>query len=90
VREAMSRGKAVIGSRVGGIPDMVEDGVTGLLVPPGDVAALAAAMQRLIDDDGLRDELGARARADATRYDAATVAAWFRRLYESVAPGTGG
>jgi glycosyltransferase involved in cell wall biosynthesis len=89
VREAMSRGKAVIGSDVGGIPDMVVDGVTGLLVPPGDVGALAAAMQRLLDDASLRDSLGARARADAARYDAATVATWFGDLYESVTPGSG-
>lgn len=90
VREAMSRGKAVIGSDVGGIPDMVADGVTGLLVPPGDVAALAAAMRRLLDDEPLRETLGARARADAAGYDAVTVAGWFGGLYEDVARGAGG
>jgi glycosyltransferase involved in cell wall biosynthesis len=58
VREAMSKGRAVIGSAVGGIVDMIVYGETGLLVPPGDVKALAAAMQRLIDDPELRQRLG--------------------------------
>jgi glycosyltransferase involved in cell wall biosynthesis len=86
VREAMSRGKPVIGSAMGGIVDMIEDGVTGLLVPPDDEIALAAAMRRLIEDPALRAALGERARADATRFDAATVAGWFDALYREIAP----
>jgi glycosyltransferase involved in cell wall biosynthesis len=89
VREAMSRGKAVIGSDVGGIPDMVQDGVTGLLVPPGDIEALATAMRRLIDDEALRTALGERARLDVRRYDATTVAGRFAALYRDLAPGSG-
>lgn len=61
--EAMSYGVPVIGSRIGGIPDIVIDGETGLLVPPGDPAALAAALQRLAQDDDLRARLGAAGRA---------------------------
>ena len=49
----------------GGLPDAVEDGVTGLVVPPGDVAALRAALERLLADGPLRRQLGTAARAKA-------------------------
>lgn len=58
VVEAMACGKPVVGSRVGGIVELIEDGVTGLLVPPGDAAALAAALQRLLSDPALRARMG--------------------------------
>lgn len=48
--EAMSMGKALIGTRVGGLPDLVIDGETGLLVPPGNPQALSEAIQTLVDD----------------------------------------
>jgi len=56
--EAMNHGTPVIASRVGGIPDIVEDGVSGLLVPPGDADALAAALRRVGDDPALAHRLG--------------------------------
>jgi glycosyltransferase involved in cell wall biosynthesis len=56
--EAMNYGTPVVASRIGGIPDVVEDGVTGLLVPPGDAAALAAALRRLLDEPDLARKLG--------------------------------
>jgi glycosyltransferase involved in cell wall biosynthesis len=56
--EAMNHATPVIASRVGGIPDIVEDGVSGLLVPPGDPDALAAAVRRLGDDPALARRLG--------------------------------
>jgi glycosyltransferase involved in cell wall biosynthesis len=56
--EAMNHGTPVLASRIGGIPDIVEDGVTGLLVPPGDVEALAGALRRLLDEPGLARKLG--------------------------------
>jgi colanic acid/amylovoran biosynthesis glycosyltransferase len=65
VREAMAWGRPVVASRVGGLADAVEDGVTGLLVPPCDVEALRAALVRLLADPELRVRLGAAARARA-------------------------
>jgi phosphatidyl-myo-inositol dimannoside synthase len=65
--EAMAAGRAVVASRVAGIPDVVVDGTNGLLVPPGDVPALRAALCRLITDDALRARLGAAARATAMK-----------------------
>jgi glycogen(starch) synthase len=56
--EAMRAGKPVIGTSAGGIPEVVDDGGTGLLVPPGDVPALAGAMLRLGSDADLRQALG--------------------------------
>ncbi len=61
--EAMAAGKAIVVTGVGGIPDAVRDGDNGLLVPPGDVGALAAALARLLGDEGERQRLGEQARA---------------------------
>jgi len=58
VLEAMASGKAVIASRIGGIPEQVEDGVTGLLVAPGNSEELADAMERLAADPGQRARMG--------------------------------
>ena len=62
VVEAFCRGRGVVASRVGGIPDIVEDEKTGLLVPPGDAAALADALVRLLSDRSLAERLGSSAR----------------------------
>ncbi len=62
VLESMASGRAVIATSVGGIPDMIEDGVSGLLVPPGDEAALAAAIVTLLSDPARRAALGQAAR----------------------------
>jgi glycosyltransferase involved in cell wall biosynthesis len=64
-REAMAWGRPVVATAVGGLLDAVEDGVTGLLVPPRDPAALRAALERLLGDAELRAELGANARRRA-------------------------
>ena len=63
--EPMSRGRPVVASRSGGLSEVVSDGETGLLVAPRDVAALAAALAKLIDDDELREEMGRNARRRA-------------------------
>ncbi len=56
--EAMARGRPVVGFAVGGIPDWLEDGVTGLLVPEADTVALAGAIDRLLRDAPFRTKLG--------------------------------
>ncbi len=61
--EAMAHARPVVASAVGGLPDMVRDGETGLLVPPGDPVALRAAIDRLLADDDLRRRLGRAARS---------------------------
>jgi glycosyltransferase involved in cell wall biosynthesis len=58
VLEAMAAGLPVVATRVGGLPEMVAQGETGLLVPPGDPPALAAAMSRVLADADLRRKLG--------------------------------
>lgn len=59
--EALSVGTPVVSTAVGGVPEVVYDGENGLLVPANDVQALAAALQRILDDDALRDRLAAGA-----------------------------
>jgi glycosyltransferase involved in cell wall biosynthesis len=58
ILEAMALSRPVVASNVGGIPEMIEDGVTGLLVPPHDPGALAEAIVRLLQDHQLADMLG--------------------------------
>ena len=65
-REAMAYGRPVVATAVGGLVDAVEDGVTGLLVPPRDPVALRRALERLLGDAELRARLGSAAR-DAAR-----------------------
>ena len=66
--EAQSQGLPCVATRVSAIPELIEDGVTGLLAPPGDPAALAAAIERLLRDPDLRRRLGA-AGEDRVRRD---------------------
>jgi glycosyltransferase involved in cell wall biosynthesis len=63
ILEAMSCRRAVVATRAGGIPEVVVDGETGLLVPPADDAALAQGIVRLLRDATLRARLGAAGRA---------------------------
>jgi glycosyltransferase involved in cell wall biosynthesis/O-antigen/teichoic acid export membrane protein len=66
--EAFAAGTAVVASAVGGLPDLVRPGVTGLLVPPGDVAALASAVSRVLGDESLRERLQSRCHETAKEY----------------------
>lgn len=56
--EAMAVDRAVVASRIGGLPELIEDGISGLLASPGDVDALEAALRRLLDDAELRASIG--------------------------------
>lgn len=67
VQEAQACGVAVVASRVGSIPDLIEDGVTGRLCPPGDVEAFASAVGALIADPAARTALAHRARERVMR-----------------------
>jgi len=70
-REAMAYGRAVVATAVGGLPDAIRNGETGLLVPPRDPVALRTAIERLLADAGLRRRLG-----NAARTHAATELSW--------------
>jgi glycosyltransferase involved in cell wall biosynthesis len=83
VLEAMAAGLPVVASGVGGLSELVVDGETGILVPPGDVPALAAALGRLIADRELRRTLGAAGRARAEElFDLAAFRLAHLELYE--------
>jgi glycosyltransferase involved in cell wall biosynthesis len=74
ILEAMAAGLPVVAAAVGGVPELIEHGGTGLLVPPADPAALAAALERLLRDAGLRRALGAAGRARVrARFDIVTL-----------------
>ena len=75
--EAMAAGLPVVGCRAAAIPEVVPDGECGILVPPGDVNALASALERLLGDETERRRLGAAGRRRISRYDAPIVAGEF-------------
>jgi glycosyltransferase involved in cell wall biosynthesis len=80
--EAQAAGCAVVATNVGGIPDSVEDGVTGLLVPPDNVDAAVKALQRLIDDTDLRHTLASAGMKNAERYDWSAIAKKYATIYD--------
>jgi glycosyltransferase involved in cell wall biosynthesis len=83
--EAMAHGLPVIATPVGGIPRLVNDGVTGILVRPGDVPAIAAAIVSILRDPAKANLLGARARRSvAQEYDAASVNGRLAALYREL------
>jgi glycosyltransferase involved in cell wall biosynthesis len=86
VVEAMLAERAVVASDVGSVSDAVVDGETGLLVPPDDAEALAAALRRLRDDEPLRAALGRRAREKAlAEFSPSRMARAYEALYEEIA-----
>jgi glycosyltransferase involved in cell wall biosynthesis len=83
VLEAMAQGRPVVATSVGGTPELVVDGETGLLVPPGDVDALAEALRRLLADSALARRLGEAGRARVrAEFDAGDASARVLGLYE--------
>ena len=83
--EAMACGKAVIGSQVGGIVEVITDGVNGLLAEPNDVEALARAIRNLFDDDQKRAMMGQFGRRFAESHDWSAVAQKVESLYKEIA-----
>lgn len=79
--EAFAAGLTVIATRVGGIPEIVEHGVTGILVEPRNTNELAAVIQKLLQNADLRRQLGARARQKVQSFAWPRIAAAFRDLY---------
>ncbi len=86
--EAMAHGRPVVATAVGGLRDLVVDGETGLLVPPGDVPALRAALERVLGDGELRRSLGEAGRRRAREsFSWARATALTVRAYEDVLAG---
>lgn len=86
--ESMAAGLPAVGTRVAGIEDVIEHERTGLLVPPADAAALAAAISALATDPQLRARLGRAAGDSLSRFDARTIAAQYRALDAEVVART--
>jgi|SRR5579859_331305 len=82
--EAMAVGCPVIASRAGGLSDIVVDGDTGLLVPPGDVSALRAAMTRLIASPELRERMGQAGQHRVSEFRASVVVPRVEQVYRAL------
>jgi phosphatidylinositol alpha-mannosyltransferase len=86
--EAMAAGKPVVCTDIAGYREVVEHGVDGLLVPPGDTDALAHALHILIEDDDRRETMGLRGREKARRFDWTGIARSVERLYAASLEGS--
>lgn len=82
--EAMQAGRPAVVSQVGGLPDVVADGETGILAPPGNVAALRAGIARLVNDPALRAEMGRAARERVAMFQASTVLPRIEAVYREL------
>lgn len=82
VLEAMAAGRPVIASRIGGNPEMIDDGRTGFLVPPGEPLALRRAIEQVIADSDLRRQMGQEAQRKIVDFQASTVVPRVERVYE--------
>jgi glycosyltransferase involved in cell wall biosynthesis len=66
--EAMASGKPVVGSNVGGIPDLIKNGHNGFLVEPGDEIDLSVAIEKVLTDAKMRDEMGRKGKTMARNF----------------------
>jgi 2-deoxystreptamine N-acetyl-D-glucosaminyltransferase/2-deoxystreptamine glucosyltransferase len=82
--EAQALGVPVIGTDVGGIPDVIEHGRTGLLVPPSDDKALAAAIVRVLTEPGLGERMADEAASRLAKFDWDRIAERYGTLYEEL------
>jgi glycosyltransferase involved in cell wall biosynthesis len=88
--DAMAVGLPVVATPVGGVPELIEDGRTGWLVPPRDIGALASRLRILLCNPELRADVGAAAHAHVSnRFDAAHMTEGFARLYDELLTETG-
>ena len=85
VLEAMAAGRPVVASACGGIVDLVEDGVTGILVPPGDPIALAKALTSIVEDPEMAMAMGRNGLGRVRAYTASAIAARVEGLYRQAA-----
>lgn len=84
--EAMAAQVPVVTTQIAGVPELVEDGTSGRLVPPGDSEALAKALSELLSDPDRRRSLGAVGRSKVSaNYDMRKEAAWLSQIIESYA-----
>lgn len=91
ILEYMAAGLPIVATRVGGIPELIEDGVHGLLVTPGDPTALAAGLARVIDEPDLARRMAAAARArQRAEFDLDVVVGRLEDLYERLYRRSGG
>ena len=82
--EAMACARPVVATRVGGVPDIVDDGKNGLLVPPSDPVSLATALEELILNDQRRRRMGLIARRKAVQFDWHVIARRYLEAFQSV------
>jgi glycosyltransferase involved in cell wall biosynthesis len=87
--EAMAAGKAIVSTSVDGCREVLEDGVTGVLVPPADAGALADGLDRVLGDDALRGALGRQALAASRRYDVSACVDEMQAFYDDLLGGGG-
>jgi glycogen synthase len=85
--EAMQAGLPIVASKTGGIPDVIEDGVNGMLVPPGDPEAIALAIDRLLANRDLARQLSEGAQEGGKDYDWEVLAGRVLRVYRGVTAG---
>ncbi|MGC8473872.1 MAG: glycosyltransferase, partial [Candidatus Dormibacteria bacterium] len=85
--EVMAAGRALVAARSGNLAELVSDGVTGLLVDPGDADQLSGALAKLLSDPGLRSALGAAAKRKSEEYTAAAVVPRMEGIYRGAIEG---
>jgi glycosyltransferase involved in cell wall biosynthesis len=88
--EAMRAGTPIVASAIGGLPELVRDGVDGILVPPGDAHALRSAVDRLLADEGLRRRLGSQGRTHAASFAPSLVIPRVVTVYRDAIAARGG
>jgi glycosyltransferase involved in cell wall biosynthesis len=82
--EAMAAGRPVVSTAVDGCREILEEGISALLVPPADAGALETALERIISDPSLREKLSRRAHEASRRYDVRSCVRQMEAIYESL------